>query len=51
MGWTKAAMALAIGTAGAAPAVRPQKTRGDKYVAARGSEFGYANYEVEQLKQ
>jgi hypothetical protein len=24
---------------------------GDKYVAARGNEFGYANYEVESLKQ
>ena len=24
---------------------------GDKYVAARGNEFGYANYEVEPLKQ
>ena len=23
---------------------------GDKYVAARNNEFGYANYEVEQVK-
>jgi hypothetical protein len=23
---------------------------GDKYVAARSNEFGYANYEVEELK-
>ena len=24
---------------------------GDKYVAARSNEFGYANYEVEEIKQ
>jgi hypothetical protein len=24
---------------------------GDKYMAARSNEFGYANYEVEEIKQ
>jgi hypothetical protein len=39
-----------VTTLGGVPFVVAVYKNGNKYVAARNSEFGYANYEVEEIK-